>query len=120
MANVVKDQPVQMADKMPLSFNSTVRDLIKNKSSALYELRRLELDLMVAKQNLAKKERNLLLSTDFKELKLTNEKMRTAYVNEELSDLTAEINAKKHKIASKKDDIEIINDLIRINEIEGE
>ena len=49
---------------------------------------------------------------------LTNEKMRNAYVNEKLSDFKVKIDVQKHRITSKKDDIEIINDLIKLHELE--
>ena len=46
-------------------------ELIHNKDIVLMRLRTLEINLM-------KKESEILLNTDFKELKLTNEKQRTA------------------------------------------
>ena len=48
---------------------------------------------------------------------LTNEKMRNAYVNEQLNDDNIKIDVLKHRITNKKDDIEIINDLIKFNEL---
>jgi len=44
--------------------------------------------------------------------------MRSAYVNKQLSDYKVKIDVQKHRITSKKDDIEIINDLIQLNELE--
>ena len=48
-----------------------------------------------------------------------DEKMRNSYVNEKLGDDKAKIDILKHEIASKKDTIEIINDLIQL-EMKGE
>ena len=91
--------------------------MIRAKSAALIELRELELKLINAKHELAIEERNLLLNTNFKELGLTNEKMRNAYVNEQLNDDNIKMDVLKHTITNKKDDIEIINDLIKFNEL---
>ncbi|WP_296875601.1 hypothetical protein [uncultured Methanobrevibacter sp.] len=116
--NVVKDQTINIIGEMPVLFKLGLKALIKAKSDALIQLRELELDLLNAKHDLADKERIILLTTDFKELGLTNEKMRNAYVSEKLSDVKIKIDVKKHTITSKKDDIEIMNDLIRLNELE--
>ena len=43
--------------------------------------------------------------------------MRNAYVNEQLSGDIIKIDVIKHNIASKKDDIEVVNDLIKFNEL---
>lgn len=102
---------------MPI-FELGLKELIKAKSDALIQLREMELDLLDAKHYLADEERTILLTTDFKELGLTDEKMRNTYVNEELKDYKVKIDVKKHSITSKKDDIVIMNDLIRLNELE--
>ena len=114
----VTEQTTEITGELPVLFKLGLKALIKAKSDALILLRELELELMNAKHDLADKERIILLTTDFKELKLTNEKMRNAYVNEKLSDYKIKIDVQKHRIASKKDDIEIMNDLIRLNELE--
>jgi len=116
--NVVENQTVDFTGELPVLFKLGLKALIKAKSDALILLRELELDLLNAKHDLAKRERKLLLTTDFKELGLTNEKMRTAYVNEELNDYKVKIDVQKHRISSKYDDIEVINDLIKLHELE--
>ena len=116
--NVVENQTVDLTGELPILFKLGLKALIKAKSDALILLRELELDLVNAKHDLAKRERKLLLTTDFKELGLTNEKMRTAYVNEELNDYKVKIDVQKHRISSKYDDIEVINDLIKLHELE--
>ena len=114
----VKEENYDFTGDLPVLFKLGLKALIKAKSDALILLRELELELLNAKHDLADKERIILLSTDFKELGLTNEKMRNAYVNEKLSDFKIKIDVQKHRIASKRDDIEIINDLIQLNELE--
>ena len=116
--NVVEHQTVDFTGELPVLFKLGLKALIKAKSDALILLRELELDLLNAKHDLAKRERKLLLTTDFKELGLTNENMRTAYVNEELNDYKVKIDVQKHRISSKYDDIEVINDLIKLHELE--
>ncbi len=115
---VVKEQTSEITGDLPILFKLGLKALIKAKSDALILLRELELELLNAKHDLANKERNLFLTTDFKELGLTNEKLRTSYVNSQLNDYQVKIDVQKHRIASKRDDIEIINDLIKLNELE--
>ena len=83
---VLKEDILKESGKQPVLFEFGLKRLIRAKSAALIELRELELKLINAKHELAKEERNLLLNTNFKELGLTNEKMRNAYVNEQLND----------------------------------
>lgn len=115
---VSEQQTIEITGDLPLLFKLGLKALIKAKSDALILLRELELELLNAKHDLDGKERTILLTTDFKELGLTNEKMRNAYVNEKLSAYKVKIDVQKHRIASKKDDIEIINNLIELNELE--
>ena len=114
----LQEQTSEISNEMPVLFKLGLKALIKAKSDALMILRELELELLNAKYDLADKERTILLTTDFKDLGLTNEKMRSAYVNDQLSDFKIKIGVQEHRIASKKDDIEIINDLIKLNELE--
>ena len=109
----------EMELKFPALFYMGLKELIHAKSNDLLELRRMELKFIKSKHDLAMKERTILLTTDFKELGLTNEKMRNSYVNEKLGDDKAKIDILKHEIVSKKDTIEIINDLIQL-EMKGE
>jgi len=75
-------------------------DLIKNKDIVQFRLTKLEIEYK-------KQEAELLLNTDFKELGLTNDKMRTAYVTNSLIDL-------KEDIELHKNSLNIVNDLIKI------
>ena len=103
--------------KYPALFYMGLKELIQSKSIALMELRELEHELLDEERDLLHKESKLILTTDFKELGLTNEKMRKSYIYEELYDEKCNITVKKEKIEDKKDTVEIINHLIRLNEI---
>ncbi len=105
---------------IPLYFGFKTKELIKAKSLTLSKIKDLELELLDAEHDLAYREMNLILETDFKALKLTNEKMRNAYINKQLFDERCDIDVKKYEISSKKDELKIINDLIRLNELECE
>ena len=85
---------------MKCLFDYDIMELIHNKDIVQYRLTQKEIEYK-------KQEAELLLNTDFKELGLTNEKMRTAYVTNSLIDL-------KEDIELHKNSLNIINDLIRI------
>ena len=85
-------------------FDYSAELLIRNKDIVLLRLRELEIQLM-------KKETELLLNTNFKELGYTNEKQRTAYVNSQVIDLKESIKAHKHSL-------EIVNDLLKLRLLE--
>ena len=119
--NVKNEETTEKAVTMsliPLYFSFGLRELIRAKSLTLSKIRKSELDLITAKHDLAEKERNVVLTTDFKELGLTNEKKRNAYVAEKVSKFKKEIDVKKLEISTKKDELDIIKDLIKINELE--
>ena len=81
-------------------FDYDVEELIHNKDVVQFRLTKLEIEYK-------KQEAELLLNTDFKELKLTNDKMRTAYVTNALIDL-------KESIELHKNSLNIVNDLIKL------
>ena len=91
---------------MKTIFEMNAEELIRNKDMVLFNLNQVQHDYL-------QKESDLLLNTDFKELGLTNEKMRTAYVNKELADLKFSIDAHKHSL-------NIINDLLKLRLTEME
>jgi inorganic pyrophosphatase/exopolyphosphatase len=84
----------------------SAEELIQNKDYCLTEL-------TLAQNDLMKKENELLLTTDFKELKLTNEKMRTAYITER-------VTAEKARVDGYKNSLTILNDLLKLRLIEME
>lgn len=81
-------------------FDYNAEELIRNKDIIQLRLTELEIDYK-------RKEAEILLTTDFKELKLTNEKMRQAYINKQLLHL-------KESIELHKNSLNIVNDLIRL------
>ena len=85
-------------------FNYSPELLIRNKDIVQLRLTNLEIEYK-------KQEAELLLNTDFKELGLTNEKMRTAYVTNALIDL-------KQSIELHKNSLNIVNDLLKLRLIE--
>ena len=81
-------------------FQMNALDLIRTKDE-------LVLDYNDFMEEYREKEAKLLLETDFKELKLTNEKMRTAYINQEMA-------VEKTARQSYEHSIDVLNDLIRL------
>lgn len=81
-------------------FEMNALDLIRTKDE-------LVLDYNDFMEEYREKEAKLLLETDFKEMKLTNEKMRTAYLNQEMA-------VEKTARQSYEHSIDILNDLIRL------
>jgi hypothetical protein len=118
MSESIIEKTTEFPKFYPLIFDFGLKALIKMKSDNLIILRDLEKDLLKKEHDLAAEERNLYLNTDFKELGLTNDKLRNSYVKDQLSDSKFAIAEKKHEIQSKKDDIEIIKDLINFKELE--
>ena len=85
-------------------FDYNAEELIRNKDTVQYRLTQLEIDYK-------RKEADILLNTDFKELKLTNEKMRQAYINNQLLPL-------KEDIELHKNSLNIVNDLLKLRIME--
>ena len=81
-------------------FKMNAEDLIRTKDQ-------LVLDYNDFMEEYREKESKIYLETDFKELKLTNEKMRTAYINKEM-------RIEKNVRQSYEHSIDIVNDLLRL------
>ena len=69
-------------------------------------------EILSLKHLISIQETSLLLNTDFKELGLTNEKQRTAYINDKLRTKKEEMDWLKYDLTILTDDVEIINDLL--------
>lgn len=95
-------------------FKMSTLELIGYKSSLLDELAGKKEELLSQKFIITEKESKLLLETDFKELKLTNEKMRTAYVNNELLTEKKEVESLKLEISKIENQIIIIDDIVNL------
>lgn len=74
-------------------------ELIENKEMVLGNVLRFELEYK-------KQEADLLMNTNFKELGLTNEKMRTAYINDKLA-------STKEALETHRNALIIVNDLLK-------
>ena len=103
-------------------FEMTALELIQLKKLHLDDLRSKYYDVITKERQIKNGENNVLLKTDFKSLGLTNEKQRTAYVQESSSKDRFELDQLKYEYKQQEDIIEILNDLIklRIAEIGGE
>ena len=67
---------------MKCMYDFTVEELIQLKELRLKDLRTKQWELLTKEDEIRNSESKLLLNTDFKELKLTNEKMRNAFIND--------------------------------------
>ena len=88
-------------------FDYNAEELIRNKDIVQFRLTELEIEFK-------KQEAELLLNTDFKELGLTNEKQRTAYVQDASSNDRFELDQIRFEYKQQEDDLEILNDLIKL------
>ena len=87
-------------------YEMTAEELIHNKELCLNNLTHTKLDYK-------QKEAEILLTTDFKELKLTNESMRKAYITQKLA-------KEKEALESFENSLAIVNDLLKLRLIEME
>ena len=93
-------------------FQIDLEDLLMEKENALFNLREEELVLIKNQWLLKDLENKLLLETDFKELKLTNDKLRSAFVDDKTKELKNKIDLIKNRIKVLKDSVELINNVI--------
>ena len=104
-----------MADVKNLTiYNFSAEQLIQSKELRLKELRTKQWELLTKEDEIRNSESQLLLKTDFKELKLTNEKMRTAYINDALHKQKFELTQLKHEVKQIEDSLTIVNDLLNL------
>lgn len=99
---------------MKCMYDFTVEELIQLKELRLKDLRTKQWELLTKENEIRNAESNLLLKTDFKELKLTNEKMRNAFINDALHEQKFELTQLKHEVKQNEDVLVLINDLIEL------
>lgn len=87
-------------------------DLIETKRSILKQTENKKAQILTLKHLISIQETALLLNTDFKELGLTNEKQRSAYINDKLREKREELDWLKYDLTVLENDIIILNDLI--------
>ena len=93
-------------------------ELIKLKELHLADLRSKYYDLITKEREIKNGENNVLLNTDFKSLGLTNEKQRTAYVQDASAKERFQLDQIKYEYKQQEDIIEILNDLIKLRLME--
>lgn len=87
-------------------------ELIETKRSILKQSENKKAEILTLKHLISIKETAILLNTDFKAEGCTNEKQRSAYVNDKLRELKEELDWLKYDLTVYENDIEILNDLI--------
>ena len=88
--------------------------LIQLKEMRLTELRSKYYDLITKEREIKNGENNVLLNTDFKSLGLTNEKQRTAFVQDGSRKDRFELDQIRYAYEQQKDDLIILDDLIKL------
>lgn len=99
---------------MKCMYDFTVEELIQLKELRLKDLRTKQWELLTKEDEIRNAESKLLLNTDFKELKLTNEKMRNAFINDALHEQKFSLTQLKHEVKQNEDVLVLINDLIEL------
>ena len=92
----------------------TPKELVEAKLYTYQKMRIKQEKIINLKQLINLEEIKLLLETDFKEKGLTNEKQRTAYINNELSAKKIQLDWLKLDYAKFTDDLALIDDLLKI------
>jgi hypothetical protein len=94
-------------------FKLTPNELIESKLYTLQKYRVKEAQIINLKQLIGLKETELLLGTDFKAEGCTNEKQRTAYINNKLRADKNQLDWLKYDLAKFTDDLALIDDLLK-------
>lgn len=103
-----------MAENECELFKMAPKELVEAKLHTFQKMRLKQGVIINLKQLISLEENRLLLETDFKEKGLTNEKQRTAYINNELRAKKKELEWLKYDYAKFTDDLALINDLLTI------
>ena len=104
-----------MAEKKePTIYEFNAQELIQSKELRLTSLRSKYYQVVTKENEIKNIENTLYLKTDFKELKLTNDKMRTAYVSDALHKERFELTHLKYELKQEEDSLQIINDLLNL------
>ena len=98
--------------ELETKYDFNLKQLIELKEERLGELRSKHFDILSCERALKNAENKLYLKTDFKELGLTNEKMRNAYISDNTYDLRFRLDMAKYELKQQEDSLSVINDLI--------
>ena len=93
-------------------------ELIDIKKLTLKKIEQKKAQIILLTQTIKSKEHKLLLTTDFKAEGLTNEKMRNAFISEELFDEKVALDWAKYDLFVFENELSVINDLIQ-GEVNG-
>lgn len=89
-------------------------NLFDTKHDIISNLKKSEDELTEAKSALKKKENDLWLNTQFKELGYTNDDTRRAYVNQQTDELRVEEELIRNRIAQLKRELDLVDDKIKL------
>lgn len=106
--------------KESILFELDALQLIKVKEQVHTKLESKYFELVTRENDLKNVENSLWLKTDFKSQGLTNDKMRTAFVSDNSSDIRFKIAMAKYELKQLENHIKIINDLIILRMQGGE
>ena len=103
-------------------FEFNAEELIQLKEKRLQELTSKYYEVISRETDLKTAENELYLQTDFKELKLTNDKLRNAYVSKATQDARLKLDIAKYELKTQENLLTIINDLLklRMQEVKSE
>ena len=88
-------------------------NLINEKAKVLTKIQNKKAEIITLKHLISIQENALLLNTDFKAEGLTNEKQRTAYINDKVRPKKEELDWLKYDLQILEDDLSITNDLLQ-------
>ena len=88
-------------------------ELIDIKKLIHEKIEKKQAQIILLSQSIKSQEHKLLLTTDFKAEGLTNEKMRNAFINEELFDEKVKLDWLKYDLTVYEHELDIINNLIQ-------
>ena len=95
-------------------FEFNAEELIQLKEKRLQEVTSKHYEVISRETDLKNAENELYLQTDFKELKLTNDKLRNAYVSKATSDARLKLDIAKYELKTQENLLAIINDLLKL------
>jgi len=98
--------------ELEMKYDFNLKQLIGLKEERLGTLRSSYFNVQSCERALKNAENKLYLKTDFKELGLTNEKMRNAYISDNTYDLRFRLDMAKYELKQQEDSLQIISDLI--------
>ena len=111
-----------MTEKETCIFDFNAEDLIKLKDMRLKDLDSKYFEVISRESDLKNAENELYLKTDFKELKLTNDKLRNAFVSKATLELRFKLDMARYELKQQENMLTIINDLLklRMQEVKSE